>query len=258
VNVNVPVNEIGKIMLHTYEIEGMHCSACATKISAALQSIPEVSHSDVTLNPPEARVEMNRHVPVSTLQNTVSSVGAYTLREKLPAFDDDRAHSTDSAAIDSGSLVPLFVIVGYIVGGILVRAAIANEYSWHVMMTNFMGSFFVLFSLFKMIDIRGFADAYAAYDLIASRSRFYALAYPFIELGLGLAYLVGVTPLLTNLITLILMTIGAIGVFRALRGGRTIQCACLGTALNLPMTKVTLLEDVVMGVMALVMLFLLL
>ncbi len=242
-------------MIHTYEIEGMHCAACATKISAALQSIPEVSYSDVTLNPPEARVEMNTHVAASTLQNAVRSVGAYTLREKSPALDNNRARSTDAVAGDTRSIVPLFVIVGYIVGGVLVRAAIASEYSWHILMTNFMGGFFALFSLFKMIDVRGFANAYATYDLIASRSSSYALAYPFIELGLGIAYFVGIAPVLTNTITLTLMTISAIGVFRALLGGRTIQCACLGTALNLPMTKVTLLEDVVMGVMALVMLF---
>lgn len=241
-------------MLHTYEIEGMHCSACATKISAALQSIPEVSHSDVTLNPPEAHVEMDVHVPISTLQNAVRTVGAYTLREKSPALDNTRT-STGAVAGNAGSIVPLFVIVGYIVGGVLVRATIAGEYSWHVLMTNFMGGFFVIFSLFKMIDVRGFADAYSTYDLIASRSSSYALAYPFIELGLGIAYFVGIAPVLTNAITLMLMTIGAIGVFRALRGGRAIQCACLGTALNLPMTKVTLSEDVVMGGMALAMLF---
>ena len=50
------------------------------------------------------------------------------------------------------------------------------------------------------------------------------------------------------------MAIGSIGVFQALREKKTIQCACLGTALKLPMTKVTLIEDVGMGVMALLML----
>ncbi len=41
---------------------------------------------------------------------------------------------------------------------------------------------------------------------------------------------------------------------QALLQKRTIQCACLGTALKLPMTKVTLGEDLLMGLMALGML----
>ena len=46
------------------------------------------------------------------------------------------------------------------------------------------------------------------------------------------------------------MLIGAVGVLRALLRKDTIRCACLGTALNLPMTTVTLVEDLVMAAMA--------
>lgn len=76
----------------------------------------------------------------------------------------------------------------------------------------------------------------------------------FVELALGLAYLTAFAPALTNTVTLVLMIVGSIGVAQALQEKRAIQCACLGTALKLPMTKVTLAEDVVMGLMALVML----
>jgi len=61
-------------------------------------------------------------------------------------------------------------------------------------------------------------------------------------------------PMITNIITLTLMLIGAIGVLKALLDKRAIRCACLGTALNLPMTKVTLVEDLTMALMAIVML----
>jgi hypothetical protein len=54
--------------------------------------------------------------------------------------------------------------------------------------------------------------------------------------------------------TLILMLIGSIGVLRALLDNRAIRCACLGTALNLPMTTVTLVEDLGMAAMAAAML----
>ena len=123
-------------------------------------------------------------------------------------------------------------------------------------MKNFMGGFFVIFSLFKMIDLNGFADGYSTYDVIAKRSRGYAIAYPFIELALGVAYLLAWNLRLTNAITFGLMSIGTIGVAKALLEKRRIQCACLGTALKLPMTKVTLVEDVGMAAMALAMLVL--
>jgi presenilin-like A22 family membrane protease len=119
-----------------------------------------------------------------------------------------------------------------------------------------MAGFFLLFSLFKFLNLTGFADAYATYDLIAKRSRAYALAYPFIELGLGISYALNWNFSLINSITAFLMAIGSIGVISALQAKHTIQCACLGTALKLPMTKVTLIENLAMGVMALGMLYL--
>ena len=117
-----------------------------------------------------------------------------------------------------------------------------------------MGAFFIVFSLFKLLNLSGFADAYSTYDILAARYRIYGLTYPFIELLLGIAYFTGFAPLATNTFTFVLMLVGSIGVFKALRTKRRFQCACLGTALKLPMTKVTLVEDLTMGAMALIML----
>jgi hypothetical protein len=137
---------------------------------------------------------------------------------------------------------------------VLLRAYLSSDWSLLTLMNNFMGAFFVLFSLFKLLHLSGFAEAYATYDVIAARSRAYALSYPFIELALGIAYFTEFEPLLVNTITLLLMIIGSIGVYRALRSKRKFQCACLGTALKLPMTKVTFVEDLTMGAMAGIML----
>ena len=46
------------------------------------------------------------------------------------------------------------------------------------------------------------------------------------------------------------MLVGAAGVLKALLDKRAIRCACLGTALNLPMPKATLVEDLTMAAMA--------
>jgi copper chaperone CopZ len=238
-------------MLHTYEVSGMRCQSCVGKVVAALKAVPGVSDATVTLRPPRAEIRMEHHVSTEILEKALRGAGEYSLSEIVASSKTAEAKSEPK---EPQSLTPLFVILSYIVGGVVLRAIISNDFSPHSLMTNFMGGFFVVFSLFKMINLSGFADGYSTYDVLAKRSRVYALAYPFIELALGIAYLTAFAPVLTNLVTLALMVVGSMGVAQALREKRTIQCACLGTALKLPMTKVTLAEDVVMGLMALVML----
>lgn len=115
----------------------------------------------------------------------------------------------------------------------------------------FMGSFFLAFGLFKLLDLKGFAVSYMGYDIIARRLSWYGYLYPFIELALALGYFTNW--LFTDWFTLILMAIGSIGVFKELLRGSKIKCACLGTYIKLPLTTVSLVEDVVMGLMALLM-----
>lgn len=124
-------------------------------------------------------------------------------------------------------------------------------------MRSFEGFFFLVFAAFKLLGWKGFAEAYGTYDLLARRSKAYAYAYPLIELGLGAGYLLEYRLLLVSWITLALMVLGAAGVARALGQKRRIPCACLGVVFRIPMTWVTLVEDLVMAVMAAAMIALL-
>lgn len=117
-----------------------------------------------------------------------------------------------------------------------------------------MGLFFIVFGSFKIMNLRGFVEAYSMYDLLAQRSTLYAYLYPFIELSLGIAYLMRWHLTAINGITLVLMLISAAGVARELAQGRAIMCACLGVVFKIPMTYVTLAEDLLMAVMAMIML----
>lgn len=148
------------------------------------------------------------------------------------------------------SLFPLGLVVGYIAVVTVLAAWSTGEWSVHAMMSRFMAGFFIVFSFFKLLDLRGFVSAYREYDMIARWWPVWGWAYPFIEAGLGCAYLIGAWPAVVNWVTLGLMLVGAAGVLRALASGRRIRCACLGTAISLPMTKVTLFEDVAMAAMA--------
>ncbi|MCW1907923.1 MAG: hypothetical protein KIH63_001110 [Candidatus Saccharibacteria bacterium] len=119
---------------------------------------------------------------------------------------------------------------------------------------SFMGIFFIVFATFKFIGYEMFAVMYAGYDIVAKRFRPYAYAYPFIELGLGLLYVFDVMPNGRDLLTLVIMAIGSIGVAQEMKKRSGIHCACLGNVIKLPLSTVSLVEDVGMGLMAAVML----
>lgn len=117
-------------------------------------------------------------------------------------------------------------------------------------MHAYMGVFLVIFSLLKLFDLTGFKDGFAMYDLLARRAPAYGYIYPFIELGLGLAYLAYFIPTLIYILTIVVFSFGALGVWQALREGLDIDCPCMGNILSVPLSTVTLTEDVAMIVMA--------
>jgi hypothetical protein len=122
-------------------------------------------------------------------------------------------------------------------------------------MHYFMGFFLCCFAMLKIFNISQFAEGFQRYDLIAKKSRAYALCYPFIELALGLGYLSFLWPAYVYGATIVVMVIGTVGVILALRKGLNINCPCMGSALSVPLSTVTLTEDIAMGLMAGYMLF---
>ena len=149
--------------------------------------------------------------------------------------------------------LPLIIIFSLIVSITLLHQL---YYGWCIeeAMRISMASFFLIFGFFKIINLNGFAEAYSMYDLIAKRFFWYGYVYPFLELILGIAYLVTWNLYATNIFTLILMLVSAAGVFNELRKGKQITCACLGAVFKIPMTYVTLAEDLIMAAMAFMML----
>lgn len=109
--------------------------------------------------------------------------------------------------------------------------------------------------MLKLFHPQDFADGFQMYDLVAKKSRIYAYAYPLIELGLGLGYLAHIFPVLVYILTIIILGIGAVGVIKALIKGLNVRCACLGTVLDVPLSTVTLTEDLGMVAMAAILLF---
>lgn len=233
-------------------IAGMHCQSCVGKITAALQRLAGVEAIEVSLEPPVARVRSSSPVSRAEIETAVRSAGDYRVAPTPEASSS--ASSPDES--ERGSFYPLVLIVAYIAGTAALTAWASGSFTLATLMNAFMGGFFLVFSFFKMLDVRGFATSYRTYDLVAAAWPTWGYIYPFVELVLGAAYVTSVLPWLTNSVTLALMLVGAVGVLRALLNKRRIRCACLGTVLKLPLTQVTLAEDVVMALMAATMLLL--
>ena len=150
-------------------------------------------------------------------------------------------------------LIPLLSIFVLIIAMTLSTAWYQNDLgSMNIMMLS-MAFFFLVFGLFKLYNLKGFAKAYAMYDVIAMKSKTYAHMYPFIEIVLGLLYLFSIGGISRDIFTFVIMSISGYGVWKALQTQDEIPCACLGTVFKIPMTKVTLFENVFMALMALYM-----
>jgi uncharacterized membrane protein YphA (DoxX/SURF4 family) len=124
---------------------------------------------------------------------------------------------------------------------------------WMRWMHHFMAAFFLVFSFFKLLNLSGFAESYAMYDIVAKRWKAWGYIYAFLELGLGIAFLTNFYPLAINAVTFIVMTVSIIGVLQSVLNKRKIKCACLGDVFNLPMSTITIIEDGLMIAMSVIM-----
>jgi hypothetical protein len=162
---------------------------------------------------------------------------------------DLRKHGVKNMNDRSKNYLPLIVVVALAIA-MACAINVRHGYSFTAVMNSFMGFFFCLLAMFKLFDPKAFVQGFAMYDVIAKRFNAYGYVYPFIELGLGLAYLSGLVPLITNAIALCVMTLSAIGVIKSVSAGMNLRCACLGTVLNVPLSTVSIVENLGMGVMA--------
>ena len=150
---------------------------------------------------------------------------------------------------------PLFVIVGMI-SLVAFTISWSQGLSFRGLIEYFMIGFFITFSGFKLIDLDGFAQGYSTYDLIAKRWYEYGYIYPFIELSFGLLMIILMAQPWLLALEIVVMVISGLGVAIKLARKEQFQCACLGTFLKVPLTKITLIEDFGMAILAFILLVL--
>ena len=64
-------------MKHTYKISGMTCTGCKTNVEEALENLKEVTNVVADLKKEEVYVEMNKHVALEKLQETLLKAGLH-------------------------------------------------------------------------------------------------------------------------------------------------------------------------------------
>lgn len=149
---------------------------------------------------------------------------------------------------------PLILVFAFITFASLVPSFRSGEFSASEWMLDFMGAFFLGFSFFKLLNLKEFANAYRMYDIVAAKIPSYGYLYPLIELALGAAFVLRISIKATSAIALVVMAVSTVGVLKSVLSKKEIKCACLGTVFNLPMSTITLFEDLLMVAMSLAML----
>lgn len=231
-------------MKNTFKISGMTCNGCKVTVESKINSLIEVDHVNVNLEAGEVIIYSQNQISFSTVNNILPSKYQIIEGNTISEFNS----STKNEKSKLKKLMPLFIILFYI----STTSILLNYKNWNLTyaMYDFMGLFYVVFSFFKILDLKGFTMSFRMYDPFAKKTSLYAWIYPFIEVLLGLMFLVRIETKTALILTIIVLGITSIGVAQTLINKRSIQCACLGTTLKLPMTEATLIENTIMIIMS--------
>ena len=253
------LNKIKIAMTHEYQVSGMTCQGCAASVKNLLRKVPGVKNVDVSLEHNKATIEMDHHITTDELNKAFDAFPKYAISEieKVTTQHIDYKHIQEDEDTRSfwDTYKPIIVVFAYLTGLTLLVEFSSSGFDFMRWMRHFMAGFFLVFSFFKMLDLPSFASSYSTYDIVAKKWYGWGFIYPFVELILGLLFLTNIEMLLTNVATFIIMGVSTIGVLQSLLKKRKIRCACLGAVFNLPMSTVTLIEDLLMVGMSAVMIF---
>jgi copper chaperone CopZ len=226
-------------------IKGMTCNSCKEKIEGVLKDTSNIDSFEISFDSRSVTLDSKEDVSIETLNHALAQKGDFMLTDKKPS----------SALQVLKKFAPLITMFALVTAYTIYGQVSFGSFYLHHAMADFMGAFFLLFGLLKVINLHKFAVSYGKYDLIAQKVPAWGYVYPLFELAFAYAYFTQTHLLLVNFFVFVLMSLKAYSVNKKLSKGESIQCACLGAFFNIPITKVTVIEDVVMALMACVMLF---
>ena len=234
-----------------YKITGMTCSSCKASIESSLNHLDQVKSCNANIKLGELTLILNNDIDLKSLQNSIPK--KYFINEEISSSDRLSEIKSDSTNKKSKieQLKPLFLILFYITSASILLNF--KDWNWNEFTLDFMGLFFIIFSFFKMLDLKGFPVSFKMYDPLAKVIPVYGFLYPFVETVLGIMFLMRIQIIFALIVSLIILLVTTVGVTKTLLSKKIVQCACLGTHLKLPMTEATLIENIIMLSMSIIM-----
>ena len=150
------------------------------------------------------------------------------------------------------SFILIIVIFGlnYFINYIYLKHK-SNNINQKVLKNNSMGTLLILFGILKLINLEKFVDIYSKYDIITTNFKLYGYLFPFIEILIGYMLLLNYKININHINILILMIISIVSVIISKINGQKLRCGCLGSFFHVPLSYVTIFENIYMIIMIL-------
>ena len=235
-------------MFQKFQIQGMTCLGCADTIQTRLRKESDVISAEVSFENEELLLDSKVPVDNEYIDSIISNLGNYNVKSQ-------NANLLSKLLEHLNSKKPILLALTIVIVSSLSIQTPFQNFDLDNWFITYMGLFFMLFSFLKLLNIKGFSLTFSRYDLLGKNIPGFSISYPFLEFCLGVAFLTNSLLITANLTTLIFMISQSIGVGNVLRKKEIIQCACLGSSINLPVSYLTLIENLVMVSMSSYMLF---
>jgi glutaredoxin len=192
-----------------------------------------------------------------TAHGVATTPQAFIDGQRIGGYDDLRRHfgkpMRDAKAKTYTPVIAVFAVTA-------LMALAASRAATGQALTPQALQWFIAFSMcvlgvLKLRDVETFATMFLGYDLLARRWLPYGYIYPFAEVGAGVLMIAGILTWLSAPVALFIGGVGAVSVFKAVYlDKRELKCACVGGDSNVPLGFVSLVENLMMVVMAIWML----
>ena len=134
----------------------MTCGACQAKVQELLSKVSGVKIVTIDLTKGEAAIGMDKHIATNDLKEVLKDYPKYQLSEALhrqlivaPIVADEERKSWIKI------YKPILLIFGYVIGITLLVEYMQDKFAWMRWMNHFMAGFFLVFSFFKLLNLKG-------------------------------------------------------------------------------------------------------
>lgn len=237
-----------------FSVKGMTCQSCVETVTAAFKSIQNVSAVEMNLSAGSATLHSSEPISLQAVKKSLADKPKYSVEnfsvQPINIAKTESEYSLPNSPSKFDTYKPLIIVFVFVLLVSLAYQIFASSFQFQIFMNHMMAGFFIGLSFFKFLNIKAFAESFSGYDPIAKKFLSYGLVYPFIELLTGLLFISGKFLFIANIITVVILSVTTLGVIKRLQSKTQFQCACLGTTFSLPLSNVTIFENVVMISMA--------